>query len=153
MSEYPRYDEIRFDRNVKLEIISKTPDNSDISYFVQVDSTYSYNRGEGTKHFSFWPENKIISEKDFNEYMKEINSKTSLPHKKKIIFNWTDKKTFSINYRMGKFYIGHVMIVDKNQEIISFNQRMSLEKFIDLFTKRSLAINDFKKVFSTVLIS
>ena len=37
MSQSLPYDEIKFDKNVKLEDILNTPDDSDIGYFVEVD--------------------------------------------------------------------------------------------------------------------
>ena len=37
MSEYLPFDESEFDRNVKLEDILNTPDDSDIGYFIEVD--------------------------------------------------------------------------------------------------------------------
>ena len=37
MSEYLPYDEIEFDKNVKLEVIINFPYVSDFGYFVQVD--------------------------------------------------------------------------------------------------------------------
>ena len=40
MSESLPYDEIKFDQNVNLEDILKTPDDSDIGYFIEVDLTY-----------------------------------------------------------------------------------------------------------------
>ena len=40
MSEYLPYDEIKFDRNVKLEDILNTPNDSDIGYFIEVDLKY-----------------------------------------------------------------------------------------------------------------
>ena len=58
MSETFAYDEIKFDKNVKLEDISNTPDNSDIGYFVEVDLTHPDIMKEKSKHFPFAPENK-----------------------------------------------------------------------------------------------
>ena len=43
MSENLPYDEIKFDRIVKLEDILNTPDDSDIGYFIEVDLKYPYN--------------------------------------------------------------------------------------------------------------
>ena len=43
MSEPLPYDEIKFDQNVKLEDILKTPDDSDIGYFVEADLIYPDN--------------------------------------------------------------------------------------------------------------
>ena len=40
MSEYLPYDKIKFDRNVTLEDILNTPDDSDIGYFIEVDLKY-----------------------------------------------------------------------------------------------------------------
>ena len=38
MSEYLPYDEIIFDRNIELEDILKTPDDSDIEFYLEVVS-------------------------------------------------------------------------------------------------------------------
>ena len=54
------YDEIKFDKNVKLEDILNTPDDSDIGYFIEVDLKYSDNIKEKTKHFPFAPVNKKL---------------------------------------------------------------------------------------------
>ena len=58
MSEPLPYDEIQFDKIVKSEDILKTPDDSDIGYFIEVDLKYSDNIKEKTKHFPFDPVNK-----------------------------------------------------------------------------------------------
>ena len=72
MSQILRYDEIKFDKNVKLEDILNTPDNSDVGYFVEVDLTYPDNLKEKTKNFPFGPENKKKPNPvDFSEYMKK----------------------------------------------------------------------------------
>ena len=55
MSEPLSYDEIRFDRNVKLEDIINNPDDSDIGFFVEVELKYPDNIKEKTKHFTFAP--------------------------------------------------------------------------------------------------
>ena len=53
MSQPLSYDEIRFDRNVKLEDILKTPDESGIGYFIEVDLRYPDDIKEKNKGFSF----------------------------------------------------------------------------------------------------
>ena len=58
MSETLPYDENKFDKNVKLEEILNTPDDSDIVYFIEVDLNYPDNIKEKTKQFPFAPENK-----------------------------------------------------------------------------------------------
>ena len=40
MSQPLPYDKIEFDKNVKLEDILNTPDDSDIGYSIEVDLTY-----------------------------------------------------------------------------------------------------------------
>ena len=53
---------------------------------------------------------------------------------------------------MLKFYVRHGMIVDKIHEIISFKQRMWLEKYISFITqKRKTAENGFQKEFYNLL--
>ena len=57
MSEPLPYDEIKFDKNVKLEDILNTPGDSDIGYFIEVDLKHSDKIKEKTKHFPFAPVN------------------------------------------------------------------------------------------------
>ena len=56
MSQPLPYDEIKFDKNVKLEDILNTPDDSDIGYFVEVDLKCPDEIKHRTKtfHFVLW---------------------------------------------------------------------------------------------------
>ena len=121
MSESLLYDKIKLDNNVNLEDILNTPDDSDIRYFVEVDIKYPDNIKQKTKNFPFATENKKINPDIFNDYMKKIKPDiyTSV---KKLICDWSDKKTYLVHYRMLKFYIRHGMIIDKVHIIISFKQ-------------------------------
>ena len=121
MSEPLPYDEIKFVKNVKFEDILKTPDDSDIGYFVEVDLIYPDNIKEKTKNFPFVPVNKNINLDDFGYYMKTIKPDTYTQTKKKIC-DWSDKKNYFIHYRMLKFYVRHGVISDKLHEIVSFKQ-------------------------------
>ena len=56
MSQLLSNDEIKFDRNVNLEDILNTPDDSDFGYFVEVDLLYPDNINEETKYFLIAPE-------------------------------------------------------------------------------------------------
>ena len=58
MSRPLPYDEIKFDRSIKLEDILNTSDDSDIGYFIEVDLKYPDNIKEKTKIFLFAPVNK-----------------------------------------------------------------------------------------------
>ena len=151
MSESLPYDEIKFDNNVNLEDILKTPDDSDIGYFVEVDLTYPDNIKQKTKNFPFAPENKKINPDTFNDYMKEIKP-DNYTSTKKLICDWSAKKNYLVHYRMLKFYIRHGMIIDKVHNIISFKQNKWLEKNISFNTqKRNKAKNDFEKDFYNLL--
>ena len=54
------FDEIEFNKNVKLEDIMNTPDDSDIAYFTEVDLKYPDIIEQKTKHFPFAPVIKKI---------------------------------------------------------------------------------------------
>ena len=82
MSEPLPYDEIKFDKNVYLEDILNTPDDSDNGYFIEVDLKYPDNIKDETKNFPFAPVNKKISPDDFTHYMKEILPDTYTQNKK-----------------------------------------------------------------------
>ena len=102
MSEPLPYDEINFDKNVKLEDILNTPDDNDIGYFVEADLIYPDNIKKKTKKFPFAPVNKKINPDNFNDYMKEIKPDTYI-QTSKLICDWSDKKNYLILYRMLKF--------------------------------------------------
>ena len=151
MSEPLPQDEIKFDKNVKLEDILNTPDDSDIGYFVEADLIYTDNIKEKTKNFPFAPVNKKINPDNFKDYMKPIKPDTYI-QTSKFLCDWSDKKNYLIHYRMLKLYINHGMIVDKVHEIISFKQSKWLEKDINFNTqKRNQAVNDFEKDFYKLL--
>ena len=151
MSQPLPYDEIKFDKNIKLEEILNTPDDSDIGYFVEVDLKYPDNIRQKTKYFPFAPVNKKIDPDNFNDYMKTIKPDT-YTQTKKLICDWSDKKNYLVQYRMLKFYVRHGMIVDKVHKITSFKQSKWLEKNINFNTqKRNQAVNDFEKDFYKLL--
>ena len=151
MSEPLPYDEIKFDNNVKIEDILKTPDDSDIGYFIEADLKYPDNIKEKTKNFSFCPENKIIDKEKYTDYMKKIQPE-SYTKSKRLICDWTDKKNYLVHYRMLTFYVRHGIVVDKAHEIISSRQSRWLEKYISFNTqKRNQAVNDFEKDFYKLL--
>ena len=93
MSQSLPYDEIKFDKNVNLEDILNTPDDSDIAYLIEVDLKYPDNIKEKTKNFPFCPENKKTNPDTFSNYMKEIEPDT-YTQTNKLICDWSDKKIF-----------------------------------------------------------
>ena len=72
MSQPLPFGEIKFDKNVELEEILNTPDDSNIGYFVEVDLKYPDNTRQKTKFFPFAPVNKKNIPAKFSDYMKEI---------------------------------------------------------------------------------
>ena len=91
VSETLLYDEIRFERKVKLEDILNTPDGSDIGYFVEVDLKYPDKIKEKTNYFPFAPVNKKTNPDDFTDYMKGIILET-YTQTRKLICDGSDKK-------------------------------------------------------------
>ena len=146
------YDEINFDRNVKLEDILNSPDDSLIGYSIEVDLRYPVNIKEKTKQFPFAPVNKKINPYQFIDYTKKINPE-KYTQTKNLICYWSDKKNYSIQYRLLKFYVRHGRIVAKIHDIIPFKQSMWLEKHTNFNTqKRNKAVIFFEKDFYILLI-
>ena len=143
MSESLPYYETKFDRNVKLEKILNTSDDSDIGYFIEVDLKYPDKIKEKTEKILFAPENRKNNPDDFSDYMKEAIPDT-YTQTKKLICDWSDKNNYLIHYRMLKFYVGHGMEILKVHTDISFKQSEWLEKYINFNTqKRNKAKNYF----------
>ena len=65
MSQYLPYDEIEFDKNVKLEDIPKTPDDSDKGYVIECDLSYPDELKDETKNFHFCPQINFLLEVKF----------------------------------------------------------------------------------------
>ena len=85
------YEEIKIEKDIRLNEILNTPDDNDIGYFSEVDLSYPYNIKQKTKHFLFCPGNKCISKEKFSDYMKRFKPKKYISHNK-LICHWTDKK-------------------------------------------------------------
>ena len=66
------YDEIKFDRNVKLEDKIITLDDCDIGFFVEGDLNYPDEIKEQTRIISFCRENEISSQHTFSDYEIEM---------------------------------------------------------------------------------
>ena len=96
MSQMLPYDEIKFDRNVALEDILNTPNDSGFGYFLEVDLDYPDNIKEKTKNLPFAPVNKKTDTDDFSNYMKEIIPDTHTQNEK-LICDWSNKKTIWFN--------------------------------------------------------
>ena len=60
MSQTLPFDEINFDKNVNLEVLLSTSDESDIGYFIEVDLSYPNIIRQKTEHFRFAPEYKKL---------------------------------------------------------------------------------------------
>ena len=58
MSQFLHYDEIKFEKDICLEEILNTPNDSEIGYFVGVDLKYPDDIKQKTKYFPFCPENQ-----------------------------------------------------------------------------------------------
>ena len=78
MSEPLPYDEIKFDKNVNLEDILNTPDDSDTGFFIEFDSKYPDNKKDKTENLPFAPVNRKINPHNFSDYMKKIIPDTYL---------------------------------------------------------------------------
>ena len=135
----------------KLEEFLNTPDDRVIAYFIEVDLLYPDIIKQEPKTLPFCPENKLIHEDKYNEYMKKIKPK-NFTKAEKLICDWTDKKNYLIHYRMLKFHVRHGMIVDKIHEIISPKQSKWLVKYKNFKTqKRSKSKIKFEKDFYKLL--
>ena len=153
MSQMLPYDEIKFEKDICLEEILNTPDDNENGYLIEVDLKYPDNRREKTKNFPFCPENRKNNPNKYNDYMNNVKPK-NYTKSKKLICDWSDKKKYLIHYRMLKFDVGHGMVIEKIQKIISFKESKWLEKYISFNTqKQNKAKNDFEKDFFNILVN
>ena len=126
MSDSPLNDEIKYDRNVKLDDIFNTPEDSDIGSFNENDLKYPDGMKGRLKNFSFCHEIKIGPQENFSKHMKDIKP-VKYTQNRKLICDWIDKKKISFLHRNLKLYIEQGMVVDNFLEIISFRQNRWFE--------------------------
>ena len=123
MSQPLPFDEIKFDRNVKLKDNLSTPADSDVGYFAEIDLKYPDEVKEKTKNFPFSPQKKNPKE-EFRKHMNVIKNDNYTQIK--LIFDWTYKK-FSFHYRKSRFYVRHGKTAEKVHEKFSIKQSKWLE--------------------------
>ena len=129
MSESLPYDESEFDKNVILENLSNTLDDSDIGCLVETDLNYFVNVKVKTKCFAGCPGNKISLQNNFSDYMIDIKP-SSYTQNKTLKCDLTGGGNYLIKYWSLKFYVRQGMIVDNVHEVIFLRQSKSLEKLI-----------------------
>ena len=150
MSESLPYDEIKFDKNINLEDIKKTPDGNDNGYFVEVDINYPDEIKEKTKYFPIAPEKKNNPD-NFTPYVNK-NRPVIYTHLKKLIGDRSDKRNYLIHYWMLKITNRNGKSINKTHERIPFEQSERLEKYIHFDTTKTIKDKKFfEKDFFTLL--
>ena len=107
------YDQFKFDKNVEIEEILNTPDDSDIGSFFEFDLFYPNNKNENTENFPLAPENEKKFPVIFTPFLKE-NQIYTFTQTKKLICESTDKKKYLIHYRILKFFVRQGMVVESS---------------------------------------
>ena len=108
------YGEFKEDNDINIEDILNTKDDNDIGYVILADLKYPKQIKERTKHLPLCPQNKKITEKDFEneEYMTNHKPEHYTPTRK-LISDQRDKKYYLLHYRNSKFYVRMGMIIEK----------------------------------------
>ena len=106
-----------------------------IAYFLEVDLTYPDNTKKNTKHFLFAPANKKNNPESFTTYMNKNKPFIHTQTEKKIC-DLSDKKNYLAHHRLLKLHVGHGIVVNKVQEIISFKQSSWLDNYINFNTQK-----------------
>ena len=136
MSQPQPFDETKFAKNVKLAEISNSPSDNDFGNFIEVDLKCPDIIKEKTKNFPFAPEIKKISRDYFSDYMK-TNKQDTCTQTKRLICDWSEKKSYLIHYRLLKIHVRHGTIIDEVRNILSFRQSKWLENDISFKTKKT----------------
>ena len=145
------FDEIKFDKNVTLEDILNTKDDSDIGYFIGVDLSYPDNTKREQKTFQMLVKLKKLILIFLVILWKKLNFISILKLK-----NWSVigliRKIIWFIIECWNFMLRNGMIVDEVHGIISVKQSKWLEEYINFNTqKRNQAVNDFEKDFNRLL--
>ena len=142
MSQHLTFDEIKVDKKVKLEVILKISDDSDISSTLEADLKCP-DGIKKTKPFPFCLENKILPHSKFNDFMIKMKSKTYTRFRT-ILCVWIDKNRCLVHYRMVKIYDKHGVVIEKVLEVISLKQSKWLEESVIFnIQEKIVSTNDF----------
>ena len=139
------YDEIKSDKNVKVQDILNTEENREIGYILEVDLSYADETNERNELFPFCLEKKVSAQNVLRDHMNKTKSKTYTPCRK-LICDCTPKERYLIHQRKLQIFVKLVMVVAEVHEVILFRQSRWLKLFIDSNTnKRAAAKNNSDK--------
>ena len=94
--------ENEIEKNMCLEEIINTPDDSDFGSSEEIDLKNADNIIQKTTIFPSRPENKVIAKDKYNDYLTQINPK-NYTKARKLLCDWSDKKNSLNHYRSEDF--------------------------------------------------
>ena len=125
------YKDIKFDNDITLETILKTPDDSEIGYMVEVDLEFPKELHNKFKQYPPCPEPLKPKVEWFSDYQKEVMEAThSKPNCEKLIPHLMNHDNYVLHYRNLKFIVEQGVKV-KVKKVISFKQKPWLATYIN----------------------
>ncbi len=130
---------------------SKTNDESDIGYILEVDLKYPKNLHEIHKDYPLAPQKlKIFNNKLSSYQSKTLNLMETFNYKRtpseKLLLTLYDKEKYIVHYRNLKLYMRLGLELKKIHRVLSFNQSAWLRPYIEYNTElRKNSKSDFEK--------
>ena len=156
MSEYLRYGELEWLKNVdELDIMSINK-KGDIGYILKVDLKYPDKLHELHNNYPLASEKLTVTNDMLSNYCKSIADKYDVKAGdiKKLIPNLGNKTKYVVHYRNIQLYLSLGKKLTKIPRVLKFKQSDWMKKYIDFNTKKRMcATNDFEKEFFKLMIN
>ena len=150
MSQYLPYRNIALTKDVDIDTILKTDDNSKVGYIVECDLEFPIEIHDKLKEFPPCPETFAPTKEMLSQYQHSLIEKDNIKVGgcSKLIPHLMKHEKYCIHYRNLKFVKELGVKITKVHNVVKFNQKPWLKKYIDFNTdKRKEAKNEFEKDF------
>ena len=156
MSEYLRYGEFEWLKNVdELDIMSINK-KIDVGYILKVDLKYPDKLHELHNNYPLASEKLTVTNDMLSNYCKSIADKYDVKagNIKKLIPNLGNKTKYVVHYRNIQLYLSLGKKLTKIPRVLKFKQSDWMKKYIDFNTKKRMcATNNFEKDFFKLMIN
>jgi hypothetical protein len=150
MSQYLPYANISLNKDITIDEIIGTSDESDIGYIIECDLEYPQELHDKLKEFPPCPQNLSPTKTMLSDYQIKMAEKNNVKIGgcSKLVPHLMKHENYCIHYRNLKFVKELGINITKVHNVVEFFQKPWLKEYIDFNTdKRKEAKNEFEKDF------
>ena len=147
----------RFANEVSIRQILNVPQDSAISYFVEVDLECARDvHDNNQRDYPLAPVKEIVQDEWLSDFQFSLKEQYNIPEAKvpKLLQTLFDKKNYVVHYKLLQLYVQLGLRITKLHRVVQFNQERRLEPYITLNSNmRKNATNKFQQNYYKLMIN